>query len=302
MAFALIPILVIMAIIIAVPILLGVYVYRDAKQRGMNAALWTLIAVLAPTLIGFIIYLLVRGNYSNLKCPTCNAPVMEQYTVCPKCGTKLRASCLNCGGPIEAGWTVCPKCASPLLENNDDYMPPIRKKDTALGKILVLVILIPILLLVLVGVFSFSSMRGTSATSTTQLRVEDYKGHSEIAAWINQCNEDTSKTYALCYQTEREAQKATCYLVYRPSENRTDSVNTGDSSWLFGQYVDVKFYESPGSAINEYVLTCIYNYSNKYVGLRVFVNGEQMDCEITEVSYNPALFELINESIPAKEK
>ena len=63
-----IPLFMLMIIVALLPLLIGVYVYRDAKRRGMNAALWTLIAILAPSLIGFIIYLLVRGNYSNLKC------------------------------------------------------------------------------------------------------------------------------------------------------------------------------------------------------------------------------------------
>ena len=60
-----------LAVLIVVPILVGVYVFRDASRRGMNAALWTLIAVLVPILVGFIIYLLVRGNYPDLKCPQC---------------------------------------------------------------------------------------------------------------------------------------------------------------------------------------------------------------------------------------
>lgn len=38
-----------------IPVLIGVYVYQDASDRGMNSVLWTLVAVLAPSLIGFII-------------------------------------------------------------------------------------------------------------------------------------------------------------------------------------------------------------------------------------------------------
>ena len=42
-------------LLFAIPVLIGVYVWRDAKGRGMNAPLWTLVSVLAPSLIGFII-------------------------------------------------------------------------------------------------------------------------------------------------------------------------------------------------------------------------------------------------------
>ena len=63
--------LLVLSIGLIVPILIGVYVYRDANRRGMNALMWTLIALFAPSLIGFIIYLLVRSSYSDLECPKC---------------------------------------------------------------------------------------------------------------------------------------------------------------------------------------------------------------------------------------
>ena len=44
-------------IIAGAMVAIGVYVYRDARNRGLNAVLWTLIALLAPSLVGFIIYL-----------------------------------------------------------------------------------------------------------------------------------------------------------------------------------------------------------------------------------------------------
>ena len=106
--------LVVLAALLTISVLIGVYVYRDAKRRGMNAVLWTLIAVAAPALVGFIIYLLVRGNYADLECPQCGAAVTEQYVVCPRCGTKLRPACPSCAFPVEPDWKVCPKCAAPL--------------------------------------------------------------------------------------------------------------------------------------------------------------------------------------------
>ena len=63
---------------IAIPAAIGIYVYRDAKRRGMNAALWTLIALLAPSLVGFIIYLIVRGNYSAVIIPIWNVRTVKR--------------------------------------------------------------------------------------------------------------------------------------------------------------------------------------------------------------------------------
>ena len=47
--------------------MIGVYVYKDAQSRRMNAVLWTLVAIFAPGLTGFIIYLLVRRDYPSLR-------------------------------------------------------------------------------------------------------------------------------------------------------------------------------------------------------------------------------------------
>ena len=40
----------ILVFVVLIPILVGVYVYRDAKARRMDAVLWTIIAVIAPGL------------------------------------------------------------------------------------------------------------------------------------------------------------------------------------------------------------------------------------------------------------
>ena len=279
-------------ILIGIPVLIGVYVYRDAVQRGMNAALWTLVAILAPALVGFIIYLLVRSSYSDLKCPNCAAVVTEQYTVCPKCGTKLKASCINCGFPAEPDWTVCPKCASPLPEHHDGFTPPARRKDTALKKILFAVILVPILLLLLLGLFSFSSFKSTSAMNTAQMGIEQYEGRPEVTAWIKACDEDPSKTYALHYQTESGEQRATHYLIYYPSADKNTEVRTSIQNGLLGANIEVNFNESTNPASTGNQLTCISNYSTKFAGLKVYSDDKKIDCEITEVDYNPALFEI----------
>ena len=287
-----------LAAIFAVPVLMGVYVYRDATRRGMNAALWTLIAILAPTFIGFIIYLIVRGNYSDLSCPACAAPVTEQYVVCPKCGTKLRAACKGCGFPTEPDWTVCPKCASSLPGHSTDYMAPAKKKDTALGKILLIAVFLPVLVIVLLFIFSITSFRsGGYSMNTIQLTTEDYADRPEITAWLDKCDEDTTKTYALCYKTERGEQKATHYLVYHPSEGVTESIGGRTGSSLFGRKIEVQISDSGDPATANLKLTCISAYSDKHMGLQVFVNGTKTDCEITEVDYALAPFELVSETV-----
>ena len=81
---------------IAVPVAIGVYVYKDAKERHMNPVLWTVIAVLAPGFIGFIIYLIARNDHPALSCPKCGHGISESFAVCPSCGYSLKNNCPFC--------------------------------------------------------------------------------------------------------------------------------------------------------------------------------------------------------------
>ena len=49
---------------LAIPLLVGILVYRDADKRvDCNPWLWALIAALAPSFVGLIIYLIIRGDF-----------------------------------------------------------------------------------------------------------------------------------------------------------------------------------------------------------------------------------------------
>jgi RNA polymerase subunit RPABC4/transcription elongation factor Spt4 len=90
---------------------LGVLVYRDAKKLGMNAWMWTLIAIYAPNGIGFIIYLIFRFNEKKKKhCTSCGKVVSDNFSVCPACGESLGRTCPSCKKPVEIEWKVCPYC------------------------------------------------------------------------------------------------------------------------------------------------------------------------------------------------
>ena len=52
-------ILVLLAVFFIVGLLLAIWVYKDAKKRDMNAAVWLLI-ILLTNCVGCIIYLVVR--------------------------------------------------------------------------------------------------------------------------------------------------------------------------------------------------------------------------------------------------
>ena len=111
----------IFAVSCCISILLGVWVYKDAKKRNMNASVWVLIVLLIGC-IGLIIYLIVREPIQPARVE--GAPQYQQPTYPPKEGTttpppeparpveKPTKYCGNCGGKIPVDATFCPLCGS----------------------------------------------------------------------------------------------------------------------------------------------------------------------------------------------
>ena len=274
-----------LAILIVVPILVGVYVFRDASRRGMNAALWTLIAVLVPILVGFIIYLLVRGNYPDLKCPQCGTPVRETYMSCPQCGARLKASCPSCSAPVEPDWKVCTRCASPLSQDLSNIQTPVRKKDRGLGVVLAVVIIVPLALL-LFSLFSFTALAPSSGGgSVTTLFVDEYLAmtdNPEIKAWLENCGDDDNTAYVLRHQisdTDLE------YLIYMPGLPQDSPVEITPMSNLLKRHTLRLTFEAdginPGSTVA--LVTCSGD-TNQELEI-YFEPNQKVNCEITSVDY-----------------
>ena len=292
-----------MIIVVMLPLLIGVYVYRDAKRRGMNAALWTLIAILAPSLIGFIIYLLVRGNYSNLKCPRCDATVTEQYVVCPKCGAQLKPSCPTCSTPVEPDWTVCPRCAQPLPEMQNDIVMPVRPKDKTLWKILAAIVIIPVVLILVLGL-SFSAVSGGGSSSMRETTFDEYYADQEIPEstkeyvreWLEGLELRSDHVYALRYTHHIDPESKTkdyYYLIYVPGGGDVDRRGFGHSTDLFSSTFKL---ELEGSK-NHDGLYCAMTTSKKAAPqLRVTLDGKRLEDEITVVDFNPTLYTIASES------
>ena len=281
---------VVLAFFLAIPILIGVYVWRDANRRGMNAPLWTIVAVLAPGFIGLIIYLLVRGSWSDLRCPACGGPVREDFARCPRCGAKLKADCPGCSAPVEAGWKVCPHCGSPLAGAEADVAAPVREKDRGLGKILLVVILIPVLLiLVLLLSFGAFSAGGGGGAGVTSLPVGEYLDEMDdpdLEAWFNSgFAEDYNTAYVLRHVAEGEEGTRTEFLIYFPRLVDQPSISVGTGSGLLGgQELKLAFEDENGSTGNTVVLaTCSGDGGAK---LTLTYDGKKVPCQITDVDYD----------------
>ena len=277
--------LIVLSIGLIVPILIGVYVYRDANRRGMNAVMWTLIALIAPSLLGFIIYLLVRSSYSDMECPKCGTTIKEEYVLCPKCGAKLRPFCPNCSAPVEPDWTVCPRCATPLEEISRDVVVPVQKKDKSLSKILLAVILIPVvLILVMILLFTvqMTGNSGSGGTSISYVMADDYLAElesEEITAWYQNCTDD--RVHILYHETQNESGEPTQvrFLIRMPELRDPISINFDNNAGFIRNKLEIR-YGCYGNNTDEYLIlvTCTGDDINKEIIL--YRDDEVMDYEI----------------------
>lgn len=271
--------LIFLSAVLIVPILIGVYVYRDAKRRGMNALVWTLIALFAPSLIGFIIYLLVRNSYSDLECPCCQTTIKDEYVLCPKCGAKLRPFCPNCSAPVEPDWKVCPRCASPLEEIGPDVVVPTRKKDKSLGVILLLVILVPVIFIVaFVGLFSFQMVGTTGSSGGTSIYAVNPNEYlvqmqsDEIVAWYQNC--DDNRVHVLTYGNESE--DMVYYLLYLPGLRDTREIDFDNNAGFFRNKLEIE-YDVEGKNNGEYLILVACNGNDKAKELLITCDDKEMD-------------------------
>lgn len=283
----------VVALFLVLPILIGVYVYRDANSRGMNAALWTLIAALAPSGIGLIIYLVVRSDYNSLECPNCKAPILEEYSSCPKCGTSLKAKCTNCGKAIASGWQNCAHCGEPVPA--DAMIPTLpKRKDNGLGKILVAVILIPVLIIstLVFGLASFRSGHPTSVGSVDGMRIEDFAENKVVSDWLKSCDASGTGIYVLEYQYPKDKSSnlnRSNYIVYRTGLSKDVSVAAVGFQNFFKESLRVEYNDSEITGSTDYHIYQVDYSTTAKVQLEVLVNGQKADYKLT-TSTDPLLF------------
>lgn len=179
----LVPIFWLMIIILtAVPVLLGVFVYRDAKARGMEPLLWTLLAIFAPGFIGLIVYLVVRRDHFKLMCPGCGGEVQQTFVSCPTCGQKLSANCANCGTALSPEWRLCPQCGGEVTAG-EPFAPPVvvKPQTKGLGVAIAAVLALP-LALVLAAVVGFVGLRVKNSQGGSELENDSqYAAKAQIA-------------------------------------------------------------------------------------------------------------------------
>ena len=93
-------------------LLLG-YIYGDARRRGMRYVLWTLLALIAPSAIGIILYFILRDP-RQVHCTRCGCSMNPAFAYCPRCGSTMSATCIQCHKVAQPGWSHCAWCGGKL--------------------------------------------------------------------------------------------------------------------------------------------------------------------------------------------
>ncbi len=246
-------------------LIIGVYVYRDASRRGMNAILWTLVAVVIPSAIGLLIYLLVRGNRTGLHCPSCGMEVAQD-------------------------WQVCPKCARPLpqSETADDG----GRKDRSIWKVLTIVILVPLLLIGVLIAFSFSAVAGAGSASLRDLSLDEYiqaetPDSQAVLTWMENLPNEDNRAHALRFDRQTESGTEYFFLVYAPGTSYgAQGFRQGSS--IFGTTLELELHRT---GQNGRVLNLISS-ADRVPQIKVRVNSQEIPCDVTVVNYNPTMFYL----------
>lgn len=127
------------------------WAYKDARRRSPDIA----IALASAALVfffflpGYWVYLLVRPRLTIAEvseerarqlllaeymrqCPSCSATVTNEYVVCPRCRTRLKATCTSCAKPVEPSWVACAYCASVI--SIDQPTAPVVTPEIAVGE------------------------------------------------------------------------------------------------------------------------------------------------------------------------
>ena len=120
--------LVICIIILILNIVFIVWLYKDAKNRGMhNPSLWVLL-VLIIGIIGLIIYLLLRNQGDFVACKHCGGKMLKQAEKCPHCyqyNISKNDRTINeekeMFERINQKGSTCDFCHETMLYNNDTH-------------------------------------------------------------------------------------------------------------------------------------------------------------------------------------
>ncbi len=272
---------IIILLYIVVMVIAAIFVYKDAKRRGMNEVVWGLIGLLTPFLLGVFLYLICRNPLTELKCPKCGAFVDKTMENCPNCNSRLLTQCPVCHFPVQKGWKTCPQCGNEYEEN---YQQPILdyKKDSTLAPIIFIILILIVCISGVVNMFvgdgqKFSGYGGY--TGMYNISADDLRKNDEIAEWLDSCDEK-EETMCVLYSTE----DGTCILYVK---NSTQLLYGDSDISYYDKKIEANFFVKESEWEDEFGYDFFLYDMEKMEKLDVYgtMNGEDVD---VDVSYTDA--------------
>ena len=252
------PIMILMALLaIAIPIAMGVFIYRDAKKRGMNAPLWTLVGVLAPGFIGLIIYLIVRGEHPDLQCSACGRPVSTAFAVCPYCGAPLKENCCTCGKALESGWIKCAYCGTDIPEEQQNRTTASSKGGKGIARLLGVIIAVPLVLMILLFTATCLFMVGKRSewSGSYGITKESISPEAdEVMQWLEDCDRSGEGLYVMRTSFRNGGELVSNLLLYRNDGCYDIACSTDSGGWFVEPCINFDFRISEDNGTPGYTL------------------------------------------------
>lgn len=122
------------AFLLAFWVSLVIWAFRDirARSRDIFAVLLATLLVAVFNLPGLLLYYILRPRETLAEvyersleeeallqdiedqhiCPSCKAPVEDDFLLCPNCHTQLKNKCASCERLLHLNWNICPYCGT----------------------------------------------------------------------------------------------------------------------------------------------------------------------------------------------
>lgn len=121
-------------------VFLSIWVYKDAKKRGIDPLMWVLLTALLPYCIGAMVYMSERDKKKLYLCPRCGKELKDENAVCPSCLLQVKKQCPTCGSACGPQWRNCSSCGNEMPQTDDIYPLLIPKKTHKVRNILLLIL------------------------------------------------------------------------------------------------------------------------------------------------------------------
>lgn len=83
-------VLIILSMVLLSRVFIAIWVYKDAKSRGINPLLWTILVLIYSGALVFLMYFLVIRKEKNITCKKCSYVQSEKLLYCGRCGSEIK--------------------------------------------------------------------------------------------------------------------------------------------------------------------------------------------------------------------